>query len=860
MRLEFGEKTLLRLEFLNTKFVKKIFKLWFFPGLSLLSSVLTSNKSLAVTSTHLMLARQHYVSQQWDKALEELNLLLAKEAKLPAQNKEKSVAYLLQGQVFLNQNQWELARQSFEKGLTTQTNLSSYYFYLLGQTYMNLNRYRDARVALGRISYFKPTSEIRNLTRELLGEMALQEKKWKEADRHFAFLERKWKRSNHFAKVLWNRLEVNLAKKDLRTSCRMARKLYAFYPSHPLVYDWNIDLTNASVRGKRLGCVPSGNDISTRIRRLQLAGESDRARNELAQLRERKSLMAPESIDMLMVGFLTFEGYPDEALVLLTKYYDSHQNDVKYLLNLAKAAARGGEFQTAVGTYLRVFHLSPSSRLGKESLYQAAFLSYQFQDYDGAERHFREFIKKYGRSGLSKDAQWHLAWIQYLRGNFEGAYNSLAQLKNTMGRRRTSATTDRIQYWMAMSLLRSGKVDLAKGIFAEIEKSNTYSFYALAAKVREDKLPGTVQTPALSLSHLLIPRKNGVYLIPGMDNYSQDFSVFAEVGEEEESEDNMVLNKESVGETSPGENGKNLLVSEINEEGESSSISAEEGGEEVDSDEEEKIQVSDFKDPRLRKHFEVAQDLFSIGFSEWARFELFEVERRTRNSTYLKMLIKNYEDTNSYHRSSSISELSFAQERNELGFKGAKSLWESAFPLAYEQWVGKYSNKFSVQKEWVWSLMRAESHFKPDVLSPVGAKGLMQLMPYTGRQVARLLGEDHNFQAMSLLDPETNLRLGVRYLQRLSEKYKKSFPLVAAAYNAGPHRVDGWIANFGHLEMDEFIEHIPFLETRNYVKKVVSYFFIYRSLYQSDRKVLTWLSEYIPVQLNGKPSTRETWD
>jgi soluble lytic murein transglycosylase len=85
-------------------------------------------------------------------------------------------------------------------------------------------------------------------------------------------------------------------------------------------------------------------------------------------------------------------------------------------------------------------------------------------------------------------------------------------------------------------------------------------------------------------------------------------------------------------------------------------------------------------------------------------------------------------------------------------------------------------------------------------------------------------------------------------------------PLVAAAYNAGPHRVESWLVNFGQLETDEFVEHIPFLETRNYVKKVVRHHTLYRRLYAKDLTSASFLAKSLGVPIPSRASTRESWD
>ncbi|MEQ1878420.1 MAG: lytic transglycosylase domain-containing protein, partial [Bdellovibrionia bacterium] len=178
--------------------------------------------------------------------------------------------------------------------------------------------------------------------------------------------------------------------------------------------------------------------------------------------------------------------------------------------------------------------------------------------------------------------------------------------------------------------------------------------------------------------------------------------------------------------------------------------------------------------------------------------------------------------------------------------------------------VENFSKSFEVPEEFVWGIMRAESHYKFDVKSPVGALGLMQIMPYTGKRVATIL-EMPNFLPEQLLIPETNIKLGSRYLQRLLKLFEQKIPLAAAAYNAGPHRVRAWLKAFGKLEMDEFVEHIPFLETRNYVKRVVHNYQVYRLLYakNGDTKTvgetLPWLAQPVGLSVEGKVESSEDW-
>jgi len=130
-------------------------------------------------------------------------------------------------------------------------------------------------------------------------------------------------------------------------------------------------------------------------------------------------------------------------------------------------------------------------------------------------------------------------------------------------------------------------------------------------------------------------------------------------------------------------------------------------------------------------------------------------------------------------------------------------------------------------------IIRQESSFDTTTISPAGARGLMQLMPGTATQVARKLGVRSALPALTG-DPQFNIRLGCAYLRGLLDQFDAAIPLAVAAYNAGPARVQTWLASNGDpraegTDMLDWIEQIPFGETRNYVQRVIENLMVYRS-------------------------------
>ena len=154
-------------------------------------------------------------------------------------------------------------------------------------------------------------------------------------------------------------------------------------------------------------------------------------------------------------------------------------------------------------------------------------------------------------------------------------------------------------------------------------------------------------------------------------------------------------------------------------------------------------------------------------------------------------------------------------------------------PRAYYPLHDLAKEKLPVSPELALAIARRESEFNPEVESPVGAKGLMQLMPRTAKKVAEML--DVEFEPGKLLtDWRYNSRLGSAYLAQLQQDFGKSPVLLAVGYNAGPSRIRAWVEAFGDprsagVDVVDWIEHIPFRETRNYVMRVAESLPVYRA-------------------------------
>ncbi len=162
-----------------------------------------------------------------------------------------------------------------------------------------------------------------------------------------------------------------------------------------------------------------------------------------------------------------------------------------------------------------------------------------------------------------------------------------------------------------------------------------------------------------------------------------------------------------------------------------------------------------------------------------------------------------------------------------------RPIWEALFPRPFWPDIERYSSENDLDPYLVASLIRQESEFNPDAVSRANAMGLMQLLPRVGRSVARQV-KLRGYSTSLLTSPGVNIRLGTRYLRKVLDDHDGSLQYALAAYNAGNHRVAAWQDGAEYADIEEFVESIPFTETREYVQAILRNATMYRRLYGTD--------------------------
>ena len=215
-----------------------------------------------------------------------------------------------------------------------------------------------------------------------------------------------------------------------------------------------------------------------------------------------------------------------------------------------------------------------------------------------------------------------------------------------------------------------------------------------------------------------------------------------------------------------------------------------------------------------------AIELKTLGLDADAAREVAALtDRYNRDPDVLVLLSTMLNEVGAYHYALRLVRTRFRDQLERTGGTVAASLWDAAYPTGLLPTIKSQGAK-GVDPYLIAAIIREESQYDVKAISRVGAIGLMQVMPATANNVAQRVGLP-TMGRDDLFDQETNIRIGVRYVEQLLEQFSGDLVHTIAAYNAGPIAVASWIAQYRGQSQDEFVELIPYQETRQYVKRVL---------------------------------------
>lgn len=230
----------------------------------------------------------------------------------------------------------------------------------------------------------------------------------------------------------------------------------------------------------------------------------------------------------------------------------------------------------------------------------------------------------------------------------------------------------------------------------------------------------------------------------------------------------------------------------------------------------------------------IADELLDAGMRVEAGYELRRREtsylRRHKSGAAMAALLSRYRRANDFHRPWMIAIVYGGKNALRSAPRGVvKRWWRHAYPLAYNQLVERWRHEGDNPKYYLQAIMRRESGFDRHNLSYADAIGLLQMIPPTTKKVAAEIGIEYSRD--KLYDPATNIRTASWYIGRLLAKFRNQIPVASASYNSGPTPVMRWLDKHGHRPIDEYVELVPYRQTREYGKMVTADYARYLYLY-----------------------------
>ncbi|QDF01793.1 transglycosylase SLT domain-containing protein [Myxococcus xanthus] len=447
-----------------------------------------------------------------------------------------------------------------------------------------------------------------------------------------------------------------------------------------------------------------------------------------------------------------------------------------YILGYSQSVV---EPKAAVTTYATLARDYPEHGYADDALFFEAWLLQRTGDVDTALARYEEAARRYPAGNFASESLFRAFWLHSRKANAPAALAALTAVENLPEAARTDEALWRSRYWRARMQESGASAQAALDAYAHIAAERPAAWYGMLARSRLALLsPERVAQ--------LYPKPVPPEAMEGTGGSGRDDAPADEaVGEVGESEEIWPL--------PPG-----ALA----------------------------------KDAR----FNAGVELMRLGLPG-AVEEFLAVDARALPEAPARLLYQTLKRTGRNRAARQVARTSLKQEVHGPLSAASRPIWEATWPLAYRSSIARYARAHRVDPDLLQGLIREESRFNARARSATGALGLAQLMPATARQVADSLDMPMPGES-ALLQPHTNIRLGAAYLGQLVKQFGGNVAYAVAAYNAGPRAVERWRHALPEAELDEWVEHIGFEETREYVKKVLGSYSAYKLLYADEPALL----------------------
>jgi soluble lytic murein transglycosylase len=539
--------------------------------------------------------------------------------------------------------------------------------------------------------------------------------------------------------------------------------------------------------------------------------EDQRTRADLLAHAKKYSDAADAYRDLLRAAIPADKPFIQLALAEML-HHSNQDREAKQLLNSVQIAAPEiaaerlydlGEMQRAADqddaflqTVADIRKASPTSPFLEQALLNAGNIYLLRKDYDNAIASYREIDQRFPTSPRAHYAHWKTAWLTFRQGRNAEAK---ALFEQQVAFYPDSNEAPAALYWRARLAEEDGDTALATAFYQKINDRFRNYYYGPSARQREDQLLAAADSAKAD------PEKNDP---PSADRPSSD------------------VPKSDAPSTDPTKNDPPKTDASRNDPPKANPPHY------VILDRIPPLSTKPITDdfaPEDNLRVQKARLLENGGLLDFAVRELRAAAEEEKGSWLPAEIARMYIDVGRYDVAVETLKRAvpsyFAIDLAAL----PRSYWEALFPKPYWADLRKFSSANALDPYMVASLIRQESEFNPNAVSNKNALGLMQLLPSVGKGVAKQEKLKH-FSTQQLFTPAVNLQLGTRYFRSMVDQFG-GFEYALAAYDAGDDRVRDWQAAGKYRDIYEFVESIPFTETREYVQAIMRNANVYRQLY-----------------------------
>jgi len=683
---------------------------------------------------------------------------------------EPAEGHYLVGRAWLEAGKPQYAVLPLRQAARSYTVLQDYALFHLGEAYLQLGRGASAVESFERLLVDYPDSVLTVKTRLRLADSLAADQQWERAIETYTKVMEAGGSGVGRPDLMEKIAAAQESAGDAPSAVDMYMKLWRDYPA-------SAASRTAATRMDALAAagvlVPSRTSSAVRWWRalaMSEAGKPGEALIEIDKLVAAKAKLPPDwRVRRSLVLFKKRDYTSARAeLEKAVTVLPVGPNRAEAMFWLARSQSRLSDYAAAQATYVKLRKQYPETKWAREGLFKQGLMALEDKDLGASAAYFDAYAKQYPTAADADEALWYTGWSQFRAKKYVACE---ASFKRLMTRYPRSSLVQRGLYWIGRSQIAAGKKDIGLATLASLAQEDTLTYYGLLA--------------------------SGALLENGMEPPPPIVETPIPLEE-------------------PVDSG--------NEAPEASEPTA------APADPADIVDVEPVTPPGYRFHVTRAKALVRLGFHQEASLELTAARQAAATRIHKLELARLALEAEYFHGAMNIARTSFGDELDSND--PSSEIYRLAYPKAYGRFVTSYAEQYKYKPAMLWAIMREESTFRPEVVSPVGAIGLLQIMPYTGQEIADGLGVK-GFTAERLYDPEINIGFSAWYVRKLLSKYGGNEALAIGSYNAGPDAMDRWLKVRGDLALDEFVEEIPYTETRRYVKRVLMSYGIYEALYGS---------------------------